>query len=127
MDKKNELWHLEGNNWNRKESIVINVFLLLDACAYFVLHTSYSPDVLVIFKSHNCSGSEQDQILSGVGVVWPTLMIASSAFQAVASILKVMNLLSLDSLTLLLEINHNLISADMCRNLFSSMQQPASR
>ncbi|XP_075485157.1 protein CLT2, chloroplastic [Primulina tabacum] len=34
------------------------------------------------------SGSEQDQILSGVGVVWPTLMIASSAFQAVASILK---------------------------------------
>ncbi|XP_073125236.1 protein CLT2, chloroplastic isoform X2 [Henckelia pumila] len=34
------------------------------------------------------SGSEQEQILSGVGIVWPSLMIASSAFQAVASILK---------------------------------------
>ncbi|KAL7127677.1 hypothetical protein ABFS83_14G268000 [Erythranthe nasuta] len=34
------------------------------------------------------SGSEHDQLLSGVEFVWPAMMIASSAFQAVASILK---------------------------------------
>ncbi|KAI3460076.1 hypothetical protein Pfo_016739 [Paulownia fortunei] len=34
------------------------------------------------------SGSEHDQMLSGVGIVWPAMMIASSAFQAVASVLK---------------------------------------
>ncbi|KAL8030195.1 hypothetical protein ABFX02_14G272300 [Erythranthe guttata] len=33
-------------------------------------------------------GSEHDQLLSGVEFVWPAMMIASSAFQAVASILK---------------------------------------
>ncbi|KAK4434254.1 protein CLT2, chloroplastic [Sesamum alatum] len=34
------------------------------------------------------SGSEHDQLLSGVGIVWPALMIASNAFQAVASVVK---------------------------------------
>lgn len=34
------------------------------------------------------SGSETGQMLSGIGFVWPLLMIASSAFQAGASILK---------------------------------------
>ncbi|KAL3845762.1 hypothetical protein ACJIZ3_003165 [Penstemon smallii] len=34
------------------------------------------------------SGSEDDQMLSGVGILWPAMMIASSAFQAVASIIK---------------------------------------
>ncbi|GFP97410.1 crt homolog 3 [Phtheirospermum japonicum] len=34
------------------------------------------------------SGSEHDQLLSGVGIVWPAMMIASTAFQAVASVLK---------------------------------------
>ncbi|XP_012838846.1 PREDICTED: crt homolog 1-like [Erythranthe guttata] len=34
------------------------------------------------------SGSEHDQLLSGVEFVWPAMMIASSAFQAVASVLK---------------------------------------
>ncbi|KAL2512860.1 CRT (chloroquine-resistance transporter)-like transporter 2 [Abeliophyllum distichum] len=34
------------------------------------------------------SGSDSDQILSGVGIFWPAMMIASSAFQAVASIVK---------------------------------------
>ncbi|KAK4489968.1 hypothetical protein RD792_000622 [Penstemon davidsonii] len=34
------------------------------------------------------SGSEGDQMLSGVGILWPAMMIASSAFQAVASIIK---------------------------------------
>ncbi|XP_057773308.1 protein CLT2, chloroplastic-like [Salvia miltiorrhiza] len=34
------------------------------------------------------SGSEQDQMLSGVGMIWPAMMITSTAFQAVASILK---------------------------------------
>ncbi|KAL7085422.1 hypothetical protein ACP275_14G281200 [Erythranthe tilingii] len=34
------------------------------------------------------SGSEHDQLLSGVEFVWPAMMIASSAFQAIASILK---------------------------------------
>ncbi|KAL7085434.1 hypothetical protein ACP275_14G282000 [Erythranthe tilingii] len=34
------------------------------------------------------SGSEHDRLLSGVEFVWPAMMIASSAFQAVASILE---------------------------------------
>ncbi|XP_011074278.1 protein CLT2, chloroplastic [Sesamum indicum] len=34
------------------------------------------------------SGSEHDQLLSGVGIVWPALMLASNAFQAVASVVK---------------------------------------
>lgn len=34
------------------------------------------------------SGSNADQMLSGVDFVWPALMIASSAFQAGASIIK---------------------------------------
>ncbi|XP_022867152.1 protein CLT2, chloroplastic-like isoform X2 [Olea europaea var. sylvestris] len=34
------------------------------------------------------SGSDSDQMLSGVGIFWPAMMIASSAFQAVASIVK---------------------------------------
>ncbi|PSS31573.1 hypothetical protein CEY00_Acc04846 [Actinidia chinensis var. chinensis] len=34
------------------------------------------------------SGSDTNQMLSGIGFVWPMLMIASSAFQAGASILK---------------------------------------
>ncbi|CAA0809107.1 CRT (chloroquine-resistance transporter)-like transporter 2 [Striga hermonthica] len=34
------------------------------------------------------SGSEHNQILSGVGVIWPAMMIVSTAFQAVASVLK---------------------------------------
>ncbi|XP_042020883.1 protein CLT2, chloroplastic-like [Salvia splendens] len=34
------------------------------------------------------SGSEQDQMLSGVGMIWPAMMITSTAFQAVASVLK---------------------------------------
>ncbi|KAL8487818.1 hypothetical protein ACS0TY_024219 [Phlomoides rotata] len=34
------------------------------------------------------SGSEHDQMLSGVRILWPTMMIASTAFQAVASVLK---------------------------------------
>ncbi|KAG5543776.1 hypothetical protein RHGRI_016509 [Rhododendron griersonianum] len=35
------------------------------------------------------SGSDAGQMLSGIGFLWPVLMIASSAFQAGASILKV--------------------------------------
>lgn len=38
---------------------------------------------------HNCSGSNGDQMLSGIEFIWPALMIASSAFQAGASIIKV--------------------------------------
>ncbi|KAL8131046.1 protein CLT2, chloroplastic [Apium graveolens] len=34
------------------------------------------------------SGSDSGQMLSGIGVMWPLLMVASSAFQAGASILK---------------------------------------
>ncbi|GER47806.1 CRT (chloroquine-resistance transporter)-liketransporter 2 [Striga asiatica] len=34
------------------------------------------------------SGSEHNQILSGVGILWPAMMIVSTAFQAVASVLK---------------------------------------
>ncbi|KAL0308099.1 UNVERIFIED_CONTAM: protein CLT2, chloroplastic [Sesamum angustifolium] len=34
------------------------------------------------------SGSEHDQLLSGVGIMWPALMLASNAFQAVASVVK---------------------------------------
>ncbi|KAL2529746.1 CRT (chloroquine-resistance transporter)-like transporter 2 [Forsythia ovata] len=34
------------------------------------------------------SGSDSDQMLSGVGIFWPAMMIASSSFQAVASIVK---------------------------------------
>ncbi|XP_051150644.1 protein CLT2, chloroplastic-like [Andrographis paniculata] len=34
------------------------------------------------------SGSENDHMLSGVGFFWPAVMIASSAFQATASVLK---------------------------------------
>ncbi|KAG8369173.1 hypothetical protein BUALT_Bualt15G0123700 [Buddleja alternifolia] len=34
------------------------------------------------------SGSEHDNMLSGVGIVWPAMMLASTAFQAVASVLK---------------------------------------
>ncbi|KAL2529637.1 CRT (chloroquine-resistance transporter)-like transporter 2 [Forsythia ovata] len=34
------------------------------------------------------SGSDSDQMLSGVGIFWPAMMIASSAFQALASIVK---------------------------------------
>ncbi|KAL3634037.1 Protein clt2, chloroplastic [Castilleja foliolosa] len=34
------------------------------------------------------SGSEHDQLLSGVWIVWPAMMIASAAFQAFASVLK---------------------------------------
>lgn len=45
----------------------------------------------------DCSGSEHDQLLSGVQIVWPAMMIASSAFQAIASVIKVMHeLLHLD-------------------------------
>ncbi|KAE9457342.1 hypothetical protein C3L33_10770, partial [Rhododendron williamsianum] len=36
----------------------------------------------------NYSGSDAGQMLSGIGFLWPVLMIASSAFQAGASILK---------------------------------------
>lgn len=44
--------------------------------------------VIVLFL--DCSGSEQDQMLSGIGIIWPAMMITSTAFQAVASVLKVM-------------------------------------
>lgn len=37
----------------------------------------------------NCSGSETSQVLSGVKLMWPGVMIASAAFQAGASIIKV--------------------------------------
>lgn len=37
----------------------------------------------------NCSGSDSSRMLSGVKPVWPLLMIASSAFQAGAFIIKV--------------------------------------
>ncbi|KAH6755726.1 CRT transporter 2 [Perilla frutescens var. hirtella] len=34
------------------------------------------------------SGSGHDQMLSGVGMIWPAMMVSSTAFQAVASVLK---------------------------------------
>ncbi|PIN19716.1 putative integral membrane protein [Handroanthus impetiginosus] len=34
------------------------------------------------------SGAEHDQMLSGVAIVWPAMMMASTAFQAVASVVK---------------------------------------
>lgn len=37
----------------------------------------------------NCSGSSEGQFLSQIGFLWPALMVASSAFQAGASLLKV--------------------------------------
>ncbi|KAF7144233.1 hypothetical protein RHSIM_Rhsim05G0206000 [Rhododendron simsii] len=42
----------------------------------------------VPFVVYNYSGSDAGQMLSGIGFLWPVLMIASSAFQAGASILK---------------------------------------
>lgn len=45
--------------------------------------------LIVPFVVYNYSGSDAGQMLSGIGSLWPVLMIASSAFQAGASILKV--------------------------------------
>lgn len=45
--------------------------------------------LIVICVLCNCSGSDSGQMLSGVESMWPVLMIASSAFQAGASIIKV--------------------------------------
>lgn len=39
------------------------------------------------------SGSESGQMLSGVGLLWPIMMVVSSAFQAGATIIKVNNLM----------------------------------
>ncbi|KAL0432653.1 UNVERIFIED_CONTAM: protein CLT2, chloroplastic [Sesamum latifolium] len=45
--------------------------------------------VLVPWTTRSSFGSgEHDQLLSGVGIVWPALMLASNAFQAVASVVK---------------------------------------
>lgn len=44
---------------------------------------------MVICASCNCSGSNSGQMLSRVDFLWPSMMIASSAFQAGASIIKV--------------------------------------
>lgn len=41
-----------------------------------------------------CSGSGADQTLSGIGLLWPAVMVASAAFQAGASITKVKAALS---------------------------------
>ncbi|XP_047250124.1 protein CLT2, chloroplastic-like [Capsicum annuum] len=35
-----------------------------------------------------CSGSDSNQMLAGIAFVWPVLMVASSAFQAAASVIK---------------------------------------
>lgn len=40
------------------------------------------------FKNEFLNGSNGDQMLSGIEFIWPALMIASSAFQAGASIIK---------------------------------------
>lgn len=45
--------------------------------------------LIVPFVVYNYSGSDAGQMLSGIGFLWPVLMIGSSAFQAGASILKV--------------------------------------
>lgn len=37
------------------------------------------------------SGSENGQMLSGVGLLWPIMMVVSSAFQAGATIIKVIH------------------------------------
>ncbi|KAF9620890.1 hypothetical protein IFM89_015287, partial [Coptis chinensis] len=46
----------------------------------------YIDDFLVYCE---CSGSDEGQLLSNIDIIWPRLMIASSAFQAGASIIKV--------------------------------------
>ena len=43
----------------------------------------------MICAFHYFSGSNAGQMLSGVPPLWPALMVASSAFQAGASIMKV--------------------------------------
>lgn len=45
--------------------------------------------LMVICACCNCSGSNSGQMLSGVEFSWPAVMIASSAFQASASVIKV--------------------------------------
>ena len=46
-----------------------------------------APDLCCVL--HDFSGNDSGQMLAGVESVWPLLMIASSAFQAGASIIKV--------------------------------------
>ncbi|KAM3222539.1 hypothetical protein P3L10_021809 [Capsicum annuum] len=40
------------------------------------------------FVIMECSGSDSNQMLAGIAFVWPVLMVASSAFQAAASVIK---------------------------------------
>ncbi|PHU12720.1 hypothetical protein BC332_19650 [Capsicum chinense] len=40
------------------------------------------------FVIMECSGSDSNQMLAGIAFVWPVLMVASSAFQAAASVVK---------------------------------------
>jgi hypothetical protein len=67
-------------------SLVTSYFELSGFAFYICSSTCGSLIIVCIF--HNCSGSNADQMLSGVDFVWPALMIASSAFQAGASIIK---------------------------------------
>lgn len=60
--------------------------VLTNMCSYpFRLEVDLSQ--LYVFLA--CSGSNGDQMLSRIEFIWPALMIASSAFQAGASIIKV--------------------------------------
>ncbi|KAM2591762.1 hypothetical protein TB2_044115 [Malus domestica] len=59
--------------------------------SYVIMHLLYCVvllvNVKVVLYLHS-SGSDSGQMLSGVESIWPALMIASSAFQAGASIIK---------------------------------------
>ena len=65
-------------------------------------------------------------MLSGVGMIWPAMMITSTAFQAVASVLKV----RLNHLVAKIPPDmyfYFLKFLDVYRNLFSLMLRPVSR
>ncbi|KAL0001143.1 hypothetical protein SO802_014924 [Lithocarpus litseifolius] len=62
--------------------------LLVDTDVVVAVAGSTCGSLIIVCIFHTCGGSNADQMLSGVDFMWPVLMIASSAFQAGASIIK---------------------------------------
>lgn len=78
--------------YNKRFSNILNSFQQKGFIIFYFNASSFLVILLPISLIYNYigySGSNNDQMLSGIGFVWPLLMIASSAFQAGASILKV--------------------------------------
>ncbi|KAM2591761.1 hypothetical protein TB2_044115 [Malus domestica] len=90
-EMKGEIYKQSFKSYYRIDGGDDGMIEVLLSFSYVIMHLLYCVvllvNVKVVLYLHS-SGSDSGQMLSGVESIWPALMIASSAFQAGASIIK---------------------------------------